>query len=86
MAILGFKDKDCIENIVEKSEIVNSLPNDKILEVTKLKGFADNKLNIANVTITLFNRVENTAEKEKMLVSGSVFYSIIDRNHHFSSV
>ena len=38
----------------------NSWPNDKILDVTKLKAFADDKLNIARVAISLFNRVKNT--------------------------
>ena len=28
--------------------------------MTKLKAFADDKLNIAKMTISLFNRVENT--------------------------
>ena len=37
----------------------NSLPNDKILDVTKLKPFVD-KLNVARIMIFLFERVENT--------------------------
>ena len=41
----------------------SSLPNDKILDVTKLKTFADNKLNVASTTISLFDKVENTVEK-----------------------
>ena len=41
----------------------NSLPNDKILEVTKLKTFADNKLKVAKMTISLYDRVENTVGK-----------------------
>ena len=47
--------------------MINPLPNDKILDVTKLKAFADIKLNSAKMTISLFDRVENTAGKEKML-------------------
>ena len=34
-----------------------------ILEVTKLKAFADNKLNIAKMTISHIDRVENTVGK-----------------------
>ena len=49
------------------------MPNDKILAVTKLKALADDKLDVAKMTISLFDRVENTWEKEKMLVG----------NHHF---
>ena len=42
---------------------LNHLPNDKILEVTKLKSFADDKLNVAKMMISLFDRVENTVGK-----------------------
>ena len=38
----------------------NSLPDDKILDVTKLKAFADDKLNVAKMESSLFDRVENT--------------------------
>ena len=38
----------------------NSLPNDQILDMTKLKAFADDKLNVGKVTISLLDRVENT--------------------------
>ena len=43
--------------------MLNTLPNDKILDVTKLKAFADNKSNIAKMTISLFDRVENTVRQ-----------------------
>ena len=39
---------------------VDSLPNDKILALTKLKAFADDKFNVAKLMISVFNRVENT--------------------------
>ena len=35
---------------------INSLPKDKILDLTKLKAFADEKLNVAKMMISLFNR------------------------------
>ena len=38
-------------------EWVNSLPNDKIVDVTKLKAFADDKLNVAKMMISLSDRV-----------------------------
>ena len=41
----------------------NALPNKKFLDVTKLKAFADSKLNVAKMTICLFDRVENTVGK-----------------------
>ena len=39
---------------------LNPLPNDKILDVTKMKAFADGKLNVARMLISLLDRVENT--------------------------
>ena len=35
----------------------------KTLELTKSRAFADNKLNVAKIGFSLFDRVENTAEK-----------------------
>ena len=42
--------------------VLNFLPNDKFLAVTKLKAFADDKLTVARM-ISLFDRVENTVGK-----------------------
>ena len=44
-------------------EWVNSLTNDQILDMTKLKAFADDKLNIDKMIISLLDRVENTERK-----------------------
>ena len=46
-------------------QYLNSLPNDKILDMTKLKAlnFADNNLNVNKMTISLYDRVENTGGK-----------------------
>ena len=41
----------------------NPLPNDRILDVTKLKAFADDKLNVAKMMIYLLKWVENTVGK-----------------------
>ena len=41
----------------------NPLPKDKILNVTKLKAFADNKSNAAEIANSLCDRVENTVGK-----------------------
>ena len=49
--------------IFEKNGIIY-LPNDRCLDVTKLKAFADDKLNVARLTISLFDdRVESTVGK-----------------------
>ena len=41
----------------------NPLPNDKILDMTESKAFADDKLNVTRVTISLLERVEDTVGK-----------------------
>ena len=45
--------------------VFNSLPNDKILDMIKLKAFADDKLNVTEMKISLYDRVENTVRKGK---------------------
>ena len=55
--------------------IVNPLPNNKILDVTKLKAFADDKLNIDEMMISLFDRVETLREKEEMLITSIFSFS-----------
>ena len=45
--------------------LFNPLPNEIFLDMTKLKAFADNKLNVAKITISLCDRVENTVGKEE---------------------
>ena len=44
---------------------INPLPNDKILDVTKLKALADDKLNVTKMKISLCDRAENTVGKGK---------------------
>ena len=39
------------------------IPNDKILDATKLKAFADDKLNVSKIMISVLDRVENTGGK-----------------------
>ena len=46
-----------------RSWVINPLPDDKILDFTKLKAFADDKLNVAKMMISLFDRVESTMGK-----------------------
>ena len=43
--------------------LVNPFPNDRVLDMTKLKAYADDNLNVAKMMIYLFNRVENTVGK-----------------------
>ena len=46
-------------------QIFNPLPNDKFLDITKLKAIADNKLNIAEMMISPFDSEEKTVGKEE---------------------
>ena len=39
---------------------INPLPNDKILDLTELKAVANDKLKVAKMRISHFDRVENT--------------------------
>ena len=41
----------------------NPFPNEKILDQTKLKALADNKLNVTKIIISVFDRVENIVGK-----------------------
>ena len=48
--------------------MLNPFPHDKILDWTKLKAFADYKLNVTKMVISVFDRVENIVGKEKLFV------------------
>ena len=43
---------------------INSLPNDKVLDLTKLKAFADNKINVTQMLKFSLGRVENVEKGE----------------------
>ena len=43
----------------------NSLPNDKFMDMTKLKAFADDKFNVTNMTFSPCDRAKNTMGKEE---------------------
>ena len=48
-----------------KSKIFNSLPNNKILQGSKLKAFAEDKINVTEKLKFVSDRVETLLEKEK---------------------
>ena len=43
-------------------ESLNPFPNDKTLDPTIMKAFADDKLNVTKMITSVFDRVENTVE------------------------
>ena len=62
---------------------INPSPNDKTLNVTKLKAFADKKSDVDKMTISLFVRVENNEGKrnnagyQHIFLFPSVFQSFL---------
>ena len=62
-------------NVMIGWERFNSLPNDKILGSTKLEAFSGNKINVALKIISIFDRVENTEGKGKLLVTSIFCFS-----------
>ena len=64
-----------------QAPVLTLLPNDKILALTKLKLFADDKANVAKMMTYVFDRVENIVGKgenagyKHFLLSHNVFKS-----------
>ena len=51
-------------SLIQKSRNgVNSLPDNKIVDFSKLKGFADDKVNVAQKSKSVLGRVKNIAGK-----------------------
>ena len=46
-----------------KFKNIDSLPNDKFLDLTKFKAFAEDKLDMANMVMSVFDKVENIVGK-----------------------
>ena len=53
----------------------NPLTDDKILDQTKLKAFADDKLNVTKMIISVFHRVENIVGKEEIACTSNFSFS-----------
>ena len=54
---------------------LNPLPDDKILDETKLKAFADDKLNVTKMVTSVFNRVENIVGKGEIACTSNFSFS-----------
>ena len=57
------------------------LPDDKILHWSKLKAFADDKLNVTKMIISVFDRVENIVGKGEIACTSnfSVSHNVFKR-------
>ena len=77
-------EKEKVIYTVEKKTLL-TLPDSKILALTKLEAFADDKFSITYITISVSDREENIVGKgenaEKMLVTSifSFFHSVFKR-------
>ena len=56
-------------------EIINPLPNDKTSDGSKLKAFADDKIDESKKLKFGLGRIENTGGMEKMLVTSIFSFS-----------
>ena len=55
--------------------LFHSFPHDNILDQTKLKAFADDKLNVTKMIISVFDRVENIVRKGEIACRSSFSFS-----------
>ena len=63
-------------NILWKGvQLFNPFPHDKILDLTKLKAFADEKLNVSKMIISVFDRVENIVGKGEIACTSNFSFS-----------
>ena len=53
----------------------NSFPHDKILDQTKLKTFADDKLNATKIIISVFDRVGNIVGRGEIACTNNFSFS-----------
>ena len=59
----------------------NPFPHNKILDRTKLKPFADDKVNVTKMIISVFDRVENNVGKGEIACTSnfSFFHNVFKR-------
>ena len=55
----------CAYGMDQNTLVINSLPNDKFLDWSKLKAFADNKIFVTKKLKLVFGRVENVVGKRR---------------------
>ena len=54
-----------IVNLIARYRQYSPFPRDTIFDQTKLKAFADDKLNVTKMIISVFDRVENIVGKRR---------------------
>ena len=63
------------EPYILEAQFLNPFPHDKILDQSKLKAFADDKLNLTKMIITVFYRVENIVGKGEIACLSNFSFS-----------
>ena len=64
-----------ISCLVSGYNVFNPFPQDKILGQVKLKAFADDKLNVTKMIISVFDRVENIVRKGEIACTSNFSFS-----------
>ena len=65
-----------LEGVVSRNTPpLNQLPDDKLLDWSKLKAFADDKLNVTKMIISVFDRVENIVGKGEIACTSNFSFS-----------
>ena len=67
--------KDALSSLLPAHDSFNPFPHDKILDQTKLKAFADDKLNVTKMIIYVFDRVENIVGKGEIACTSNFSFS-----------
>ena len=70
----------CFSNLKKFNMFIqqfNQFPHDKILDQTKLKAFADDKLNVTKMVISVFHRVEKIEGKGEIACTSNFSFSHI---------
>ena len=62
-------------NAIKRDSSIKPFPHDKILDQTKFKAFADNKLNVTKMIISVFDRVENIVGKGEIACTSNFSFS-----------
>ena len=65
----------CITDRHDMTLDVSPLPDNKILEWSKLKAFADDKLNVTKMVISVLDRVENIVGKGEIACTSNFSFS-----------
>ena len=65
----------CLSKKRKNEGKIKRLTDDKILDQTKLKAFADDKLNVINMIISVFDRVENIVGKGEIACTSNFSFS-----------